>query len=111
MREELDLVLQQKVSTPSMDLYTPLAPYPSASSKLIQSIIDLIAAENYQWQVTEHSNCILIVICISTNQNNWFDHCKNVFYHSVNADQPILFGTEWLTLLFQNRAFRTRMYI
>ena len=51
MREQLDVVLQQKVSSPRMDLYTPLSATPSASSKLIQSIIDLIASEDYQWQV------------------------------------------------------------
>ena len=51
MREQLDIVLQQKVSSPRMDLYTPLSTTPPASSQLIQSIIDLIASEDYQWQV------------------------------------------------------------
>ena len=51
MREQLDVVLQQKVSSPRMDLYTPLSATPPASSQLIQSIIDLIASEDYQWQV------------------------------------------------------------
>lgn len=51
MREQLDVVLKQKVRSPHMDLYTPLSPNPSASSQLIQSIIDLIASEDYQWQV------------------------------------------------------------
>ena len=51
MREQLDIVLQQKVSRPRMDLYTPLSATPPASSQLIQSIIDLIASEDYQWQV------------------------------------------------------------
>jgi ATP-dependent RNA helicase DHX36 len=50
MREQLDIVLQQKVSSPRMDLYTPLSTTPPASSQLIQSIIDLIASEDYQWQ-------------------------------------------------------------
>ena len=52
MREQLDLVLKQKVRSPRMDLYTPLSPTPSASSQLIHSIIDLIASEDYQWQVS-----------------------------------------------------------
>lgn len=56
MREQLDVVLQQKVSSPRMDLYTPLSPTPPASSQLIQSIIDLIASEDYQWQVRPCSN-------------------------------------------------------
>ena len=51
MREQLDVVLKQKVRSPRMDLYTPLSPSPTASSQLIQSIIDLIASEDYQWQV------------------------------------------------------------
>ena len=61
MREQLDVVLQQKVSSPSMDLYSPLSPYPPPSSELIQSIIDLIAAEDYQFQVglDTHMNVIV----------------------------------------------------
>ena len=51
MREQLDVVLKQKVRSPRMDLYTPLSPSPTASSQLIQSIIDLITSEDYQWQV------------------------------------------------------------
>lgn len=51
MREQLDVILQQKVKSPRMELYTPLSTTPTASSQLIQSIIDLIASEDYQWQV------------------------------------------------------------
>ena len=64
MREQLDVVLQQKVSSPRMDLYTPLSATPPASSKLIQSIIDLIASEDYQWQVRHalYIQCVSIII-------------------------------------------------
>lgn len=52
MRQQLDGVLQQKIASPSMDLYTPYARQPPASSQLIQAIIDLITTEDYSKQVS-----------------------------------------------------------
>ncbi len=54
MRHQLDVVLQQKIGSPSMDLYTPHTSHPSASSQLIQAIIDLITTEDYSRQVSGH---------------------------------------------------------
>ena len=51
MRKQLDLVLEQKIANPDMDLYTPLLPLDRNNvppcSKLIQTIIDLITSEDY----------------------------------------------------------------
>ena len=52
MRKQLDSVLEQKIATPSMELYTPHSPQPSSTSQLIQAIIDLITTEDYTRQVS-----------------------------------------------------------
>ena len=72
MREQLDVVLQQKISNPRMDLYTPLSPSPPASSQLIQSIIDLIASEDYQWQVYNHTQHVYNSQC---QHSYWCSPC------------------------------------
>ena len=51
MRQQLDLVLQQKVAQPRLELYNPRAQNPSPTSQLTQAIIDLITQEDYSQQV------------------------------------------------------------
>ena len=51
MRQELDVVLKQKVAKPRLELYDPCHPDSSPTSKLIQAIIDLITQEDYSRQV------------------------------------------------------------
>ena len=58
MRQQLDSVLEQKIATPSMELYTPHTPTPSPSSRLIQAIIDLISVEDYSKQVSIHVHVV-----------------------------------------------------
>ena len=50
MRSQLDLVLEQKIAQPHLDLYTPTDTNPPPCSKLIQTIIDLISSEDYSDQ-------------------------------------------------------------
>lgn len=51
MRRQLDLVLQQKIAQPRLELYNPDRSSDSPNSKLIQAIIDLITREDYSEQV------------------------------------------------------------
>ena len=53
MRQQLDSVLQQKIASPGMELYTPHTSNPPPSSRLIQAIIDLITTEDYSWQASD----------------------------------------------------------
>ena len=50
IRRELDLVLEQKIAQPNMNLYCPLDKTPPPCSKLIQTIIELITSEDYSDQ-------------------------------------------------------------
>ena len=51
MRHQLDLLLQQKVAQPRLELYNPLRASDSPTSQLTQAIIDLITQEDYSQQV------------------------------------------------------------
>lgn len=50
MRKQLNLVLEQKIAQPNMNLYCPQEQSPPPCSKLIQTIIDLITTEDYSEQ-------------------------------------------------------------